>query len=314
MVIINKKKETPNKLVCANKNCGKEKATIRNFYQSHSPFYEHGRIPVCKDCILERYELLKEHYKDEEKAVYHICMNFDIYFNKDLIQSCYTQMGNDGSDNLLKIYLSKVNSLKQYKELTSLDSDFFGLETNKEETPLDKEKVENTGSNEKPLEQDSEFTVTSEMIARWGKNISSEDDYFFLETIYNEFTSVYDNRTPAQKLIFRQIAKSLLQGEQALKQGNIAGFEKMNNLVSKLMGDNNIKPIQEANLAEDDSQGWGVWVNRVETERPIGEASEQFKDVDKISSYILKWFTNQMRRVFDLKEREDDVGGEKDAN
>lgn len=308
---IHKKKDIPNKLVCANVNCGKEKATIRNFYQSHSPFYEYGRIPVCKDCILERYELLKEHYKDEVKAVYHICMNFDIYFNKDLIPSCYAQMGNDGSDNLLKIYLSKVNSLKQYKELTSLDSDFLETEPSEEPVVISNE-TEDTKETDNVSKQEK-FVVTSEMVARWGKNVSSEDDYFFLETTYDEFTSVYDARTPAQKLIFRQIAKSLLQAEQALKEGNTTGFEKMNNLVSKLMGDNNIKPIQEANLAEDDSQGWGVWINRIETERPIGEASEQFKDVDRISSYILKWFTSQMRKVFDLQDIHS-TGGEDDVD
>lgn len=137
----------------------------------------------------------------------------------------------------------------------------------------------------------------------------SEEDYFFLESTYDEFTTVYDDRTPAQKLIFRQIAKALLEGEKAIKEGNTTGFEKMNNLVSKLMSDGNIKPIQEASIAEDDTQGWGVWVNRIETERPVGEACEQFRDVDKISTYITTWFTKQMQKVFDLSD-----GGEEDVD
>lgn len=294
------KVETPKKLVCT--QCHKEKSTTRNFYLSHSPMHNYGRIPVCKDCILERYEVLKNNYKDEIKAVYHICMNFDIYFNRDLITSCYSQMANDGNENLLKTYFSKVNSLRQYKDLTSLESDFLVAEA----TTVDVQEGESDG-NEETKNNEQEFVVTPEIIGRWGRNVTSEEDYFFLETTYNEFTSVYDARTPAQKLIFRQIAKSLLQGEKALRGDNIAGFEKMNNLVSKLMGDNNIKPIQEANLAEDDSQGWGVWVNRIETERPVGEACEQFKDVDKISTYITKWFTKQMQKVFDLNNS---TGGE----
>ena len=137
----------------------------------------------------------------------------------------------------------------------------------------------------------------------------SEEDYFFLESTYDDFTTVYDDRTPAQKLIFRQIAKALLEGEKAIKSGNTAGFEKMNNLVSKLMNDGNIKPIQEATIAEEDTQCWGVWVNRIETERPVGEAGEQFRDVDKISSYITKWFTKQMQRAFALGD-----GGEEDVD
>ena len=76
-------------------------------------------------------------------------------------------------------------------------------------------------------------------------------------------------------------------------------------MVSKLMTDGNIKPIQEASIAEDDTATWGKWINLIEQERPIGEASEQFKDVDKISSYITKWFTRQMQRVFDLSTGEE---------
>ena len=49
-----------------------------------------------------------------------------------------------------------------------------------------------------------------------------------------------------------------------------------------------------------------IIINLIEQERPIGEPCEQFKDVDKISSYITKWFTRQMQRVFDLSTGDDD--------
>lgn len=285
------------KLKCT--DCGKTKATEKNFYMSHSPIYSNndGRVPICKVCTIERYEVLVDKYGDKLKALQHLCMNLDIYFNKDLAISMYSNMKE--KDNLAKLYFSKVNSLQQYKGLTSLDSDLM-------------ETLVETTSNDENTNRDGEFSVTPAVIKRWGNGLS-DDDYFFLETTYEEFTSVYDDRTPAQKLIFRQIAKSLLEGEKAIKTGNTAGFEKMNNLVSKLMNDGNIKPIQEASIAEDDTQGWGVWVNRIETERPIGEPSEQFKDADKISTYIMRWFTKQMQRVFDLKD-EEETGGEDDVN
>ena len=135
---------------------------------------------------------------------------------------------------------------------------------------------------------------------------SNGREFIFLENKYKEFTDVYECRTPAQRLIFEQIAKCLLRGEKALKKDNDAAFEKMNNMVSKLMTDGNIKPIQEASVAEDDTATWGKWINLIEQERPIGEASEQFKDVDKITSYITKWFTRQMQRVFDLSTGDED--------
>ena len=137
------------------------------------------------------------------------------------------------------------------------------------------------------------------MEIRWGASLPTED-YIFLESKYKEFTDVYECRTPAQRLIFEQIAKCLLRGEKALKKDNDVAFEKMNNMVSKLMTDGNIKPIQEASVAEDDTATWGKWINLIEQERPIGEPCEQFKDVDNIFKYITKWFTRQMQRVFDL--------------
>ena len=142
------------------------------------------------------------------------------------------------------------------------------------------------------------------MKTRWGTSLPLEE-YMFLENKYKEFTDVYECRTPAQRLIFEQIAKCLLRGEKALKKDNDVAFEKMNNMVSKLMTDGNIKPIQEASIAEDDTATWGKWINLIEQERPIGDPIDQFKDVDKISTYITKWFTRQMQRVFDLSTGED---------
>lgn len=288
------------KLKCT--NCGKTRATEKNFYMSHSPIYSknEGRVPICKECTIKRYEELVIKHKDEFKALYHLCMNLDIYYNNDLAVSMYSSMKE--KDNLAKLYFSKVNSLQQYKGLTSLDSDMIVIDEDMARSILETEDNSEVANNAEG------FEVTPSVIKRWGKGMS-EDDYFFLESTYDEFTTVYDDRTPAQKLIFRQIAKALLEGEKAIKTGNTAGFEKMNNLVSKLMNDGNIKPIQEASIAEDDTQGWGVWVNRIETERPVGEACEQFKDVDKISSYITTWFTKQMQKVFDLSD-----GGDEDVD
>ena len=287
------------KLKCT--NCGKTRATEKNFYMSHSPVYSknEGRVPICKECTIKRYDELVIKYKNEFKALYHLCMNLDIYYNSDLAESMYSNMKE--KDNLAKIYFSKVNSLQQYKGLTSLDSDMIVIDEQRAKSIFE---TEDNGI----AESVEGFEVTPAILKRWGKGMS-EEDYFFLESTYDEFTTVYDDRTPAQKLIFRQIAKALLEGEKAIKEGNTTGFEKMNNLVSKLMSDGNIKPIQEASIAEDDTQGWGVWVNRIETERPVGEACEQFKDVDKISTYITTWFTKQMQKVFDLSD-----GGEDDVN
>ena len=280
--------------------CGEEKAPNAGFYLSRSKLYKFndGRMPICKECLSKLFKELQAKYSDEVKALYHLCMLFDIYFDKDLVAKSSNMEKFSSDDNLLKSYMKNVNSLNQYKFKDSMSSDCIVLDDN-----LIKEEKEN-------IEEDNEieevsFQVDNKMKTRWGASLPVED-YMFLENKYKEFTDVYECRTPAQRLIFEQIAKCLLRGEKALKKDNDVAFEKMNNMVSKLMTDGNIKPIQEASVAEDDTATWGKWINLIEQERPIGEPCEQFKDVDKISSYITKWFTRQMQRVFDLSTGDDD--------
>ena len=277
--------------------CGEDKRPAIDFYLSRSKLYKFndGRMPVCKECLSSLFKELNAKYSDEVKALYHLCMLFDIYFERDLVEKSSANNNFSEEDNLLKSYMKNVNSLNQYKFKDSMSSDCIVLDDSLLESK--KEEVE---INNKTL-----FEVTEKMEIRWGASLPIED-YMFLESKYKEFTDVYECRTPAQRLIFEQIAKCLLRGEKALKKDNDVAFEKMNNMVSKLMTDGNIKPIQEASVAEDDTATWGKWINLIEQERPIGEPCEQFKDVDKISTYITKWFTRQMQRVFDLSTGEED--------
>ena len=280
--------------------CGEEKAPNTGFYLSRSKLYKFndGRMPICKECLSKLFKELQAKYSDEVKALYHLCMLFDIYFDKDLVAKSSNMEKFSSDDNLLKSYMKNVNSLNQYKFKDSMSSDCIVLDDS-----LIKEEKENV--EEDNVVEEVSFQVDNKMKTRWGASLPVED-YMFLESKYKEFTDVYECRTPAQRLIFEQIAKCLLRGEKALKKDNDVAFEKMNNMVSKLMTDGNIKPIQEASVAEDDTATWGKWINLIEQERPIGEPCEQFKDVDKISSYITKWFTRQMQRVFDLSTGDDD--------
>ena len=277
--------------------CGEAKKPNIDFYLSRSKLYKFNdaRMPICKECLSSLFKELNAKYSDETKALYHLCMLFDIYFSKELVEKSNSNNNYGEEDNLLKTYMKNINSLRQYKFESSMSSDCIVLD----------DSLIKYEEKEVKINKNTPFEVTSDMEIRWGASLPLED-YIFLESKYKEFTDVYECRTPAQRLIFEQIAKCLLRGEKALKKDNDVAFEKMNNMVSKLMTDGNIKPIQEASVAEDDTATWGKWINLIEQERPIGEAAEQFKDVDKISSYITKWFTRQMQRVFDLSTGDED--------
>ena len=83
------------------------------------------------------------------------------------------------------------------------------------------------------------------------------------------------------------------------------GYEKFEERQKALSEkDNKDEEQPEINTPRDIKAYLDEWV--IEQERPIGEPCEQFKDVDKISTYITKWFTRQMQRVFDLSTGEED--------
>ena len=93
-------------------SCGEEKRPSLDFYISRSKLYKfnEGRMPICKECLVKVFRELKAKYSDEVKALYHLCMLFDIYFSKDLVEKSSSNNNYGEEDNLLKSYM-KCNFL-----------------------------------------------------------------------------------------------------------------------------------------------------------------------------------------------------------
>ena len=140
--------------------CGEDKRPAIDFYLSRSKLYKFndGRMPVCKECLSKLFKELNAKYSDEVKALYHLCMLFDIYFDRDLVEKSSANNNFSEEDNLLKSYMKNVNSLNQYKFKDSMSSDCVVLDDNLLESK--KEEVE---INNKTL-----FEVTDKMEVGWG--------------------------------------------------------------------------------------------------------------------------------------------------
>ena len=97
--------------------CGEDKRPAIDFYLSRSKLYKFndGRMPVCKECLSKLFKELNAKYSDEVKALYHLCMLFDIYFDRDLVEKSSANNNFSEEDNLLKSYMKNVNSLNQYE-------------------------------------------------------------------------------------------------------------------------------------------------------------------------------------------------------
>lgn len=279
-----KVEKTENKLFCT--MCGKTRAIEKYFYTSNSNLFSSNknRLFLCKDCVNERYEELIEKYMDELKALYHLCMSLDVYYNNDLATKMYAKINMDGKGNLAKLYFSKIMSLPQYKGKTSIDSDMIILDES-----ILKDLV---------IEEDTlEFNVTPAILKRWGRGYTNEE-YQELEERYHEWLDNHDHDTLATEKLFREIVELEILKNKARQNNDTKSFKDFSELLSKKMGDANIKPTQKKALVDGENETLGTLIEEIEKTEPILLPSEEFEDVDKIYHYIKTFFVKPFARVF----------------
>ncbi|MGL4802025.1 MAG: hypothetical protein ACRC18_07140 [Cetobacterium sp.] len=292
------------KLKCIGE-CGKE-MTMNSFYVSHSWLYKNnsGRMPICKECFYNEYRKLLIFYNDEVKALYHICMKLDIYYDKELINKSQENIANDEL-GLLKTYMKNVNSLRQYKGKCSVESTSHEiLDVNAineiEEKYLDI--IEEYKNSKVVDEEDYDFDsikIPGHVKKRWGSGYTNEE-YLYLEDNYMEFYDTYSHETPAEKMLLMNISRSLLEGERSRKAGKIKDYENMMKLVSSMLTDANIKPSQKKNKGDEIGECFGVFIENIEKNEPIGEAIDEFEDADGIGKLFERQFVRNFARVFGL--------------
>ena len=141
--------------------CGEAKKPNIDFYLSRSKLYKFNdaRMPICKECLSNLFKELNAKYSDETKALYHLCMLFDIYFSKELVEKSNSNNNYGEEDNLLKTYMKNINSLRQYKFESSMSSDCI---------ILDESLIKNNNLKEDTVLEDVAFIVDDKMKTRCG--------------------------------------------------------------------------------------------------------------------------------------------------
>ena len=281
--------------------CGEDKRPAIDFYLSRSKLYKFndGRMPVCKECLSSLFNELNAKYSDEVKALYHLCMLFDIYFDRDLVEKSSANNNFSDEDNLLKSYIKNVNSLNQYKFKDSMSSDCIVLDDNL--LVNKKEEIEEN------IYEEREMTPELKRLClkRWGSGYSDED-YIYLEDNYAEFYEAYAHDTPAERMLLMNITKTLLEGEKSRKSGDKKGYENMLKLVSSMLTDAAIKPSQKKTMGDEVGECFGVFIENLEKNEPVNEAIDEFADVDNIGKLIDRQFVKNFAKVFGLVGDDDE--------
>lgn len=280
--------------------CGEDKRPAIDFYLSRSKLYKFndGRMPICKECLSNLFKELNAKYSDEVKALYHLCMLFDIYFDRDLVEKSSANNNFSDEDNLLKSYMKNVNSLNQYKFKDSMSSDCV---------VLDDSLLENKKEEVEDIYEEREMTPELKKLClkRWGSGYSDED-YIYLEDNYAEFYEAYAHDTPAERMLLMNITKTLLEGEKSRKSGDKKGYENMLKLVSSMLTDAAIKPSQKKTMGDEVGECFGVFIENLEKNEPVNEAIDDFADVDNIGKLIDRQFVKNFAKVFGLVGDDDE--------
>ena len=142
-----------------------------------------------------------------------------------------------------------------------------------------------------------------EIVAFWGSGYS-DDMYKELEERRLFWMSRFPKGTKLDigtEALIRQICALELDINRDRFEGK--PIDKSVNALNTLLGSANLRPTQtksEDNSAFDKTP-FGVWVRKLENERPVSEPSEDMKDVDGIVRYISVWFLGHLCKMLKIK-------------
>ena len=80
-------------------------------------------------------------------------------------------------------------------------------------------------------------------------------------------------------------------------------IDKSVNALNNLLGSANLKPTQIKSEIDSsfDKTPFGVWVRKLENERPVSEPDEDMRDADGIVKYISIWFLGHLCKMLGIK-------------
>lgn len=263
--------------------CGTQYSILDRFPKSQSKLYTgwENHLPICKDCVPIVYGQLSEVCENQTDAIRHFCERFDIYFNLGLAKTSLEK-----SQNPMTYYISKSNSLPQYKNKSYQDT-------------VSEEYIKTIDSIEE-LEKDTDCDIDTETVKFFGTGFT-DDDYRFLQDEYDDWTTRNECKTKSQELIFKRICFKELEIQKATKTG--VSTKDLDKSLQELLDSGNLKPKQTNMDALAEDRTFGQLIRIWENEKPIPEPDPEFRDVDNIGRYISVFFLGHLAKMVGIKNK-----------
>lgn len=247
----------------------------KDFYMTTNlELFRNKKVPFCKDCM-KAYIYSEEGNISLDKFK-KILMLIDYPFYEIEFESAIK-----GKNETIGTYMKNIQLNHKGATWGSGDRDY-------EKTIINNEIVE-----------DIDFTVSAEIIKFWGKNYT-KDEYLFLQEYYHDLIRMYDHSLPVQVNNYRNMAKTQLQANKCLNDGDMGGYDKTIKILSMLSGDSNIKPVQENSTEKITKGGFDVFIKHIEDDEPILIWDKDLKFADKIKYYLSIFFFGNLARAINI--------------
>lgn len=243
----------------------------------------------CKECILDECTDIDKKTKirsDNRDKTIATFKKLNWYFNEKMYNEQLLKISEDTGEKIrgtaAQQWIVICRSLNDYKFKSFSDSEFEIEDVNSKLMPDDIKIVQKTLKSAKK---------------RFG-NYSNED-LMFLENEYQDWVSRYPCENKGQEVLYKQICFIELNIDKAQKEGKDTKdlLKSLQDVMSSLQ----IKPSQNNSNALTEAKTFGQLIAKWETDRPIPEPDDDFKDVDGISEYVDVFMRGHLAKMMGLK-------------
>ena len=269
------KKETKKK-VCS--SCGRELPLNTGFYSSKSPMFAvDGKINICKECFIAN-ALIEETGEIDETKFKNLLRRTDFPYYRDNLQSATLQYAKEhgyvedddvkyhGND-IIKLYMKNVNSLRQLSTKTFEDSERDGF-IQKRSTVLkdadDNIKMLNESNlpkKEKKHKSDiGDFEITDEIVELFGDGYS-KSEYKKMYEKYEKLKLNYTLQTNLHQEALATYVRFKVREEMATAEGNIDEAKKWYDAAQNAATSGKLTP--KALSAADLQKGMNIWKRKM---------------------------------------------------
>lgn len=279
-----------------------------NFPVSYAAMYKgSGYLPICKNCVETMYlDYLQQCNGDAKQAVRQMCRKLDLYWNEQIFDTVELKAT---TRTVMTNYMTRINSIKYagkcYDDTLLAEGAMWRFDKPVQTQTRGETQPASTDDSTLRAEPEDRAVaiedIPTEVIEYWGPGYTP-DMYQDLEQrrIY-WINNLPDGITPdvGMEALIRQICSLEIDINKCRADGRAP--DKLINTLDKLISSMNLKPGQRGDEAGFEKTPYGVWIDRLEHDKPVPDVDPELSDVDGIIQKISIWFYGHASKMLGIK-------------